>query len=77
MLLRNTGILILLKTYRQHDGALEWCPRFGKNYGQRLFELYDLRQPDLWGQYISFMKEFHRIKKSKSYFSYPAQDKVC
>jgi hypothetical protein len=47
-----------------------------KQYGQRLFELFDLRRPELWEQYANFIKEFHRIKKSESY-GYPSYDKIC
>jgi hypothetical protein len=28
-------------------------------YGQRLFDLFDLRRPDLWNEYINFLKDYH------------------
>jgi len=31
------------------------------HYGIRLFELFDLRHPDLWEQYIDFLKEYYRL----------------
>ncbi|MFN8383045.1 MAG: hypothetical protein U0V02_13955 [Anaerolineales bacterium] len=33
-----------------------------ERYGQRLFELFDLRQPELWEQYCQFLKEFYKHK---------------
>jgi hypothetical protein len=33
-----------------------------KRYGQRLFELFDLRHPELWEQYRQFLKEFYEHK---------------
>jgi hypothetical protein len=47
-----------------------------KQYGQRLFELFDLRRPELWERYSGFIREFYKIKKSES-FGYPAYDKIC
>jgi hypothetical protein len=31
-------------------------------YGLRFFELFDLRRPDLWEQYLGFLKEYYRLK---------------
>ncbi len=31
------------------------------HYGQRLFELFDLRRPDLWELYSQFVREFYEI----------------
>jgi hypothetical protein len=45
-------------------------------YGQRLFELFDVRRPELWEQFAHFIKEFHKIKRSNSY-DYVAPDKIC
>lgn len=47
-----------------------------KNYGQRLFELFDLRLPQLWDQFSHFMKKFQAIQNSNSY-SYPSKEKIC
>jgi hypothetical protein len=30
-----------------------------KKYGQRLFDLLDLRRPDLWDRYRGFLKEYY------------------
>lgn len=37
--------------------ALIW-----KRYGQRLFDLFDLRRPDLWEAYSDFLEKFHKHK---------------
>jgi len=29
------------------------------DYGQRLFDLFDLRYPELWGKYKNFLKEYY------------------
>jgi len=33
-----------------------------ERYGQRLFDLFDLRRPELWEQYRQFLKEFYKHK---------------
>jgi hypothetical protein len=33
-----------------------------QHYGQRLFEVFDLRRPDLWDAYSEFHGEYHRLK---------------
>jgi len=37
-----------------------------KHYGLRLFELFDLRRPDLWEQYIDYLKEYYRIRDERA-----------
>jgi len=32
-----------------------------EKYGERLFELLDLRRPVLWDKYVNFVKEYYRI----------------
>ena len=78
----------IIEQYRQSDLAkelsaisqAEWMAgmetEIWKHYGQRLFELFDLRRPELWEQYSGFIQEFHKIKKSES-SGYPAYDKIC
>jgi hypothetical protein len=36
------------------------------HYGQRLFELYDYRTPNLWNQYIGFVKELRLMTEKKT-----------
>jgi hypothetical protein len=46
-------------------------------YGQQLFELFDLRRPDLWVQIQRFQKEFHQLKGSTTHFNLPPQENIC
>jgi hypothetical protein len=34
-----------------------------KYYGRRLFELFDLHQPDLWNRYVEYLKEYYRLRE--------------
>ena len=47
-----------------------------QHYGKRIFELFDLRRPDLWEQYQQFLKEVYDIK-GRSLRIKPPLDKVC
>ena len=63
-----------------HRRQPEWLAQIHltiwQHYGNRLFELFDLRRPELWQQYQQFLKEVYdnegRIPAIK-----PAMDKVC
>jgi hypothetical protein len=66
------------KTY--HRRQPEWLMKMHMEvwgyYGVRLFELFDLRRPDIWTQYRLFLKEYYDIKgRRKSII--PSLDKVC
>ena len=37
-----------------------------KHYGQRLFDLFDLRKPDLWQGYQKFLREYYGLLGEKS-----------
>jgi hypothetical protein len=47
-----------------------------KYYGERLFELFDLRQPDLWEEYRQFLKEYYSLLGLKSSYG-PPHENVC
>ncbi|RPI92502.1 MAG: hypothetical protein EHM40_12810 [Chloroflexi bacterium] len=47
-----------------------------KHYAPRLFELFDVRQPNLWEQYRQFLKEMYDIKGRRPNIK-PPLDKVC
>jgi hypothetical protein len=47
-----------------------------QHYGKRIFELFDLRRPDLWEDYRQFLKEVYDIK-GRSPNIKPPPDKVC
>jgi len=79
----------LLEQYKQSDYGQsltgkrcqpEWLARMHavvwENYGKRLFELFDLRRPNLWEQYRQFLKEVYDIK-GRSLAIKPPPDKVC
>ncbi|MBK9925493.1 MAG: hypothetical protein IPP66_09395 [Anaerolineales bacterium] len=36
-----------------------------EHYGLRFFELFDLRRPDLWDDFINFLKEYFRLYYEK------------
>ena len=46
------------------------------HYGRRFFELFDLRQHDLWQQYRQFLTEFYDVKGRRPEIE-PPLDKVC
>lgn len=45
-------------------------------YGQRLFELFDLRRPELWGKYTQFIKEYYGLMGLKASYGPPYED-IC
>jgi hypothetical protein len=47
-----------------------------QDYGKRLFELFDLRRPDLWEQYRQFLKQVYDIQGRNPVIK-PSMDKVC
>jgi len=65
------------KFYRRQ---LEWTAQMHitiwQYYGNRLFDLFDLRRPDLWQQYQQFLKEVYDIKGRNPAIK-PSLDKVC
>ena len=58
----------------------EWIATMHKSiweqYAQRLFDLFDLRQPELWQKYQEFLKEVYDIQGRDSDIK-PPMDKVC
>ena len=64
--------------FQRHQ--LEWTAQMHltiwQYYGNRLFELFDLRRPDLWQQYRQFLKEVYDIKGRNPAIK-PPLDKVC
>jgi hypothetical protein len=47
-----------------------------KHYGNRFFEIFDLKRPDLWEKYQLFLKEFYDLK-GRRVGTVPPLDKVC
>jgi hypothetical protein len=48
-----------------------------ERYGQRLFQLFDLRRPDLWDNYSIFIKQVYEIKGFKHYGYGVPREKIC
>ena len=68
----------VLKEYHQRQP--EWLMKMHVDvwdyYGVRLFELFDLRRPEIWMQYRLFLKEYYDIKGRRKSIV-PSLDKVC
>jgi hypothetical protein len=47
-----------------------------KEYGQRLFEIFDLRQPDFWQRYEVFVNEMYAIEQPDLH-GFPPYNKIC
>jgi hypothetical protein len=61
---------------RQPEWIAEMHVTIWNQYGERLFDLFDLRKPELWQRYQQFLKEVYDIQGRDSYIK-PAMDKVC
>ena len=61
---------------RQPEWLAQMHATIWQHYGKRLFELFDLRRPDLWEQYRRFLKEVYDIA-GRSPAIRPPLDKVC
>ena len=51
---------------------LELEARIWEHYGHRLFEIFDLGHPEAWNQYVNFVKECERLRKS-----HPVKVMIC
>jgi hypothetical protein len=47
-----------------------------EHYGRSLFEIFDLRRPNLWETYTHFIKEYFKIKGIDTNII-PSQDQIC
>lgn len=60
---------------------IEWSIRqtslIWEYYGSRLFDLFDLRHPDLWEQYTNFLREFYQLSPEVFHPSAPPGENVC
>jgi hypothetical protein len=61
---------------RQPEWLAQMHATIWQHYGKPLFELFDLRRPDLWEQYRRFLKEVYDIA-GRSPAIRPPLDKVC
>jgi len=83
----------IYKDFYNSDENKKWIPSkrvcklhsiIWKHYGQRLFDLFDLRKPNLWVNYQKFVKEIYLLRDGKeklnSYSSdpeYPLIYDIC
>ena len=61
----------------QYEKQLSMNAAIWQHYGQRLFDLFDLRQPDLWNQYTDFLLQYYQLKGSGVIPINPPLYKVC
>lgn len=61
---------------RQPEWIAEMHKKIWEKYGQQLFDLFDLQQPELWQRYQQFLKEVYDILGRDSDIK-PPMDKVC
>jgi hypothetical protein len=61
----------------QCEGQLSMNAAVWQQYGQRLFDLFDLLQPDLWNQYSDFLVKYYSLKGSGIIPINPPLYKVC
>ena len=47
-----------------------------QHYGKRLFELFDMRHPNLWKEYSRFLSEYYKLLGAKSSYG-PPYENVC
>lgn len=61
---------------RQPEWLIRMHAAIWEEYAPRLFEVFDLRRPELWEQYQKYLKEVYDIIGRPPYIT-PAMDKVC
>jgi hypothetical protein len=61
---------------RQPEWMAEMHVTIWEQYGQRLFDLFDLRRPEIWQRYRRFLEEVYDIQGRDSDIE-PPMDKVC
>jgi hypothetical protein len=65
----------------ERDNEIEWMIRMHssiwEHYGERLFEIYDVRKSDLWERYTMFQREYSRLVGVTAYPGEPGNDQMC
>jgi hypothetical protein len=79
---------VVVRDYRQSPLGkkliIEYAPKSAivmhstiwKQYGLKLFELFDLHRPDLWEAYRKFHIEYHRLLGTKTIYGPPIEN-IC
>jgi len=47
-----------------------------EQYGERLFEIFDLRRPDLWERYVHYLRSYYKIMGASPYPGTPGYDQI-
>jgi len=71
------GQKVLPGGYQTIEGVARLHAAIWEQYGQHLFELFDLRRPELWDRFIQFLSEYHNLLRTPTIPGFPAPDKNC
>ena len=66
----------LAENRRQPEWLIRAHAAIWEQYGQLLFDLFDLRNPELWENYQSFIKDVFKVKRLNPNIK-PPQNHVC
>ena len=68
------------QSWRRNWSQPEWMARmhlaFWEQYDKKLFELFDLRHPEIWEKYTKFLEEYHKFTDYPPVI-YPSLYEVC
>ena len=66
-----------LKGWSPAEKAIRCQAAIWDNYGLNLFNLFDLRRPDLWQEYSVFYKQLYDLRTTYPDHSTPPMYKIC
>ena len=72
----NSDVGIQLREKYTPEYTLVLESTIWRHYGQRLFDLFDLRQSDLWEKDQEFLREYYQLKGMKVSYG-PPYENVC
>jgi hypothetical protein len=72
---KDSDLATTLHNVSPAEWMAEMVAQIWKEYGQRLFEVFDLRRPDLWERYKVFMNEMYAIEQPESHV-FPPYNKI-
>jgi hypothetical protein len=64
---KKTDLAAVLNSLSPAEWTAGMAAQIWKEYGQRLFEVFDLRRPDLWDRYKVFVDEMYAIEQPDSH----------
>ena len=65
-----------MEANKQPEYILKFHSLIWQNYGEKLFPLFDLRRPELWAEYSTFIKKYYDISGLLKNVSPPIH-KIC